>query len=320
MKTHPTYPARSPYSVKAWHEKDDEYNPIEWLDPIVSANVGVWADDNEVYKWTDFDDRITWYQGKEYRLTDLCFFDDAGRALNPTGRTGIINRGLLGKYGANFCADPIVRRPHPWWWHPFYTFKSQIALVQRVDNGMLAIPGGVCDQRSDGSYEAVSITCKREFTEEAIGDESLYDIDTLFSDGQLIYFGQVEDERNTDHAWMVTQAMLFENNEITQKLKLFVGDPSEVLKAKWVTFPSNIDTFPMHANHNEFIRIAYEKYPFNSKKVMKAMTIVYILILSFVIVFDIYQYNTDMGDLLDMVCYPNNTDSMCVDFGGDKYF
>lgn len=33
-----------------------------------------------------------------------------GRPINPTGRTGLRGRGVLGKWGPNHAADPIVSR------------------------------------------------------------------------------------------------------------------------------------------------------------------------------------------------------------------
>lgn len=33
-----------------------------------------------------------------------------GRPLNPQGRTGLKGRGILGKWGPNHAADPIVTR------------------------------------------------------------------------------------------------------------------------------------------------------------------------------------------------------------------
>jgi ADP-ribose pyrophosphatase len=41
-------------------------------------------------------------------------FDEAtGAPLNPYGRTGLTGRGLLGKWGPNHAADPIVTRWEP---------------------------------------------------------------------------------------------------------------------------------------------------------------------------------------------------------------
>ena len=35
-------------------------------------------------------------------------FDEKNRPLNPRGRTGMSDRGLLGKWGCNHAADPVV--------------------------------------------------------------------------------------------------------------------------------------------------------------------------------------------------------------------
>lgn len=40
---------------------------------------------------------------KNYDIVD-------GRPLNPIGRTGLTGRGVLGKWGPNHAADPIVTR------------------------------------------------------------------------------------------------------------------------------------------------------------------------------------------------------------------
>lgn len=42
--------------------------------------------------------------------TGKYFIDSNGYPLNPTGRTGINLRGVLGRWGPNHAADPIVTR------------------------------------------------------------------------------------------------------------------------------------------------------------------------------------------------------------------
>merc|ERR1719424_272131 len=83
-------------------------------------------------------------------------FDSVGFPLNPRGRTGLRGRGLLGKWGPNHAADPIVTRFHP------ESGQLQVVAIQRKDTLQWAIPGGMVD-----AGEAVSVTVKREFTEEA---------------------------------------------------------------------------------------------------------------------------------------------------------
>ena len=77
--------------------------------------------------------------------------------LNPRGRTGMNGRGLLGKWGPNHAADPIVTRLHP------QTNQLQMVAIERSDTeGIWAIPGGFVDEG-----EHVSATVMREFIEEA---------------------------------------------------------------------------------------------------------------------------------------------------------
>ena len=67
-------------------------------------------------------------------------FDEAtGAPLNPLGRTGLTGRGLLGKWGPNHAADPIVTRFHP------QTGQLQMVAIKRKDTGDWAIPGGMVD-------------------------------------------------------------------------------------------------------------------------------------------------------------------------------
>jgi len=63
-------------------------------------------------------------------------FDEAtGAPLNPLGRTGLTGRGLLGKWGPNHAADPIVTR-----WEPL-TGHLQVLAILRKDAHEWALPG-----------------------------------------------------------------------------------------------------------------------------------------------------------------------------------
>ena len=64
---------------------------------------------------------------------------------NPRGRTGLKGRGLLGRYGPNHAADPIVTR---WKMDEFGNFVLvdekkvlEFIAVKRNDTGDWAIPG-----------------------------------------------------------------------------------------------------------------------------------------------------------------------------------
>ena len=100
-----------------------------------------------------FEDKVQMTLGEA-----LSFDPDTKAPLNPRGRTGIVGRGLLGKWGPNFAADPIVTR-----FNPHGTeHKLQFVAIKRRDTGDWAIPGGMVD-----AGEVVSVTLKREFMEEA---------------------------------------------------------------------------------------------------------------------------------------------------------
>ena len=168
---------------------------------------------------------------------------------NPRGRTGMHGRGLLGKWGPNHAADPIVTR-----FDPSRPDRLQVVAIKRKDTGDWALPGGMVD-----SGEMVSLTVKREFEEEAgnLADypeqQALFkkpgpdpdpppssspdpataptlnpsscaspspalaptqaqfrvSLEALFERGKEIYRGYVDDPRNTDNAWMETIAFHF---------------------------------------------------------------------------------------------------------------
>ena len=90
-------------------------------------------------------------------MGDAITFDPStSRPLNPVGRTGMSGRGLLGKWGPNHAADPIVTR-----FDPEDERVLQMVAIKRRDTGQWAIPGGMVDPP-----ECVSQTMRREFEEE----------------------------------------------------------------------------------------------------------------------------------------------------------
>ena len=98
------------------------------------ASQELWADPEDLDKIPDTDplaERLS-YEG-------AIRFDSQGFPVNPRGRTGMRGRGLLGKWGPNHAADPIVTRFHP------LSGQLQMVAVQRHDTGRWAIPGGMVD-------------------------------------------------------------------------------------------------------------------------------------------------------------------------------
>jgi ADP-ribose pyrophosphatase len=138
-----------------------------------------WADPEDVTE-TDFSAR--------HSFMGPLAFDAEGRPLNPTGRSGLAGRGLLGKWGPNQAVDPIVIRKNP------ASNDLEVLLVQRRDSQIWALPGGFVDKG-----ESVVQALARELKEEAA-------IELSFTNEDIIYQGPTTDPRHTDHAWIETTA------------------------------------------------------------------------------------------------------------------
>lgn len=96
----------------SWHSPFPEYAPTLYTAPVVASGP-VWADKDfltdeaaaAAAKWNEVDGKIDRrsFEGK-YEL------DDHHIPQNPLGRTGMRGRGLLGRFGPNHAADPVVTR------------------------------------------------------------------------------------------------------------------------------------------------------------------------------------------------------------------
>jgi ADP-ribose pyrophosphatase YjhB (NUDIX family) len=160
----------------------------------------------------------------------------SGRPLNPVGRTGVIGRGNLGRWGTNFAADPFVKRIDP------ETGRLQILLIKRPD-GSWALPGGMVDKG-----ESFSAAARRELGEEA---------DATVNLTEEIYKGYVDDTRNTDNAWMETSVIgaHLRANEVSAQRQL-TPQPGETLDAQWVDVTAEL-TQPgkLFASHSLFVKL-----------------------------------------------------------------
>lgn len=232
-----------------------DYNPIYFTAPSVLKDSNgvkpIWADDEPhnwtlAPKWNGIDD-INGHKINRISYEKTYGLDENSLPLNPKGRTGIRGRGELGKWGPNHAADPIVTR-----WADKEKGILEFVAIQRRDTGEWAIPGGMVD-----AGEKISETLKREFCEEALAsldasDEERIklknDIDNLFTNGQEIYKGYVNDPRNTDNSWMETEAYNFhdEDGKSFSKIELKAGDDAK--HVQWMPITNDIKLYASHSN------------------------------------------------------------------------
>lgn len=115
-----------------------------------------------------------------------------GAPLNPYGRTGMVGRGILGKWGPNHAADTILTR------FDKESGKLQFLMIQRRDTKDWALAGGMVDPG-----ETATAAAKRELKEET-GLE--FKVGETVEEVGMVYRGYVDDPRNTDNSWMETSA------------------------------------------------------------------------------------------------------------------
>ena len=241
-----------------------EYSPVDYTAPSVLAGP-VWAD-KDIKAGVKHDMKFNTLDGKvnrvshygEYKVVD-------GMPVNPVGRTGIKGRGLLGKWGPNHAADPVVTR----WKRDEKGAPVKVSGkgvlefvgIKRRDTGEWAIPGGMVE-----AGDSVSATLRKEFGEEALAALDMPKAEQervmkltkqLFSgSGTTLYRGYVDDPRNTDNAWMETVAVNFHDTsgDLFSSFKLKAGDDAGAVS--WITASSKL---PMYASHANFVKCAVEK-------------------------------------------------------------
>ncbi|CAD5120961.1 DgyrCDS9507 [Dimorphilus gyrociliatus] len=254
-----------------WSISYPDYNPVYFTAPgVLKDSKGVkpiWADDEPINwtltpNWNAIDEinghkvnRISYEKTYDFETTE----GDQRVPLNPRGRRGIRGRGELGRWGPNHAADPIVTR-----WADREKRILEFVAIQRRDTGEWAIPGGMVD-----AGEVISETLKREFCEEALASLEVSDeerkqlkekIDELFANGEEIYKGYVDDPRNTDNAWMETEAYNFHDEEGSSfsKIELKAGDDAK--HVQWMPITSDIK---LYASHSDFVRKVAQRHNAN---------------------------------------------------------
>ena len=171
----------------------------------------------------------------------LTFDPETNLPRNPLGRTGLVGRGFLGRYGPNHAADALVLRFCP------RTGHLQAALAFRDRDKKWVISGGMVDFDENAIHSLL-----RELDEETCLDLKKQLKDYFFSsdphEGESIFKESesmtswvatkrvVDDNRNTDSSWMETLAVvILLNDELGASITKFdPKDTEEIGTASWI--------------------------------------------------------------------------------------
>lgn len=213
-----------------------------------------WAHDSDLVPWKLAQTSFMWSGGFLVYMMDADIrFDQDLKPVNPYRRLNKKGRGILGKWGANLAADPLVTT--------FLDGVLHVLVIYRADQvGLVpALPGGMADLDADGNLETFTATLKRELVEEAVDEEgcaSKIVVDALDS-GDVVYSGYVEDPRNTSNAWIETCVVHAHiPTDVAHRLRL-QGENDESKGASWMP-ASRCST--MYANHGEWVALVASKF------------------------------------------------------------
>ena len=256
---HPDYPKRFdvPDDKASWKDEWKEYAPVHYEAGVLSrfarpleaspqtATPTQWADppmDHFRHGPTcegrfpsfaaELQNRLTYKEGatvgqmaENKTLHDAELVDESsGMPRNPRGRTGISGRGLLGKWGPNHAADPIVTC--------YKDGKLMFIAEKRIDTQQMAIPGAmvnageVIGHKLRSQFSAADAQRKAHLPDstsnptrpEAELEMPLFELlgvppetkqNRRGPKGVLIFSGYVDDPRNTDNAWCESRAVHF---------------------------------------------------------------------------------------------------------------
>uniref|UniRef100_A0A1I7WSK3 RRM domain-containing protein n=1 Tax=Heterorhabditis bacteriophora TaxID=37862 RepID=A0A1I7WSK3_HETBA len=224
-----------PDNFVSWTSEWAMYRPPDYTDSTIIGKP--WADSDfnsgTKFLWNSVDGNIN-------RVSYICTYDldwDL-RPMNPMGRTGLRGRGVLGRWGPNHAADPLVTRIHKG--------KLQFVAIKRRDSGLVYLYSTLIRQPcivltfniircavSNASLNQIIILNKGKFilrqyclnyylTFAVSVVLFIYRLKTLlspclvlfavfylFNSSIIAFRGYVDDPRNTDNAWMETIVVNF---------------------------------------------------------------------------------------------------------------
>ncbi|XP_075977667.1 ADP-ribose pyrophosphatase, mitochondrial [Anticarsia gemmatalis] len=246
----------------SWSTEFSEYKPVKYTSPHINGQP--WADPD--IENPSFKPHFNSVDGKVSRVSYMGNYKIVNQyPLNPIGRTGVTGRGVLGRWGPNHAADPIVTS-----WKRLENGEIehdkankpilQFVAIKRGDTGEWALPGGMVDPG-----EKVTATAVREFMEEATNSDTMSEDEKkawldkfvkFFEGGDVVYQGYIDDHRNTDNAWMESAAYNFHDNNgsIVGGMRLHAG--SDAAGVRWVDITPELK---LYASHKEIVTDVYNK-------------------------------------------------------------
>jgi ADP-ribose pyrophosphatase len=234
-----------PDAKVAWTTTFPDYSPPDYTDAKVLERPA-WADPADPRECCRFNEEDDQGVNRRSYVNRYALDPLNGRPLNPCGRTGLAGRGLLGRWGPNHAADPIVSRRH--------NGRLQFAVIERSDTGQLALPGGMLDLGERAEHAA-----PREFVEEALGDGDelkkspalAEKLGAFWRRGREIHRGYVDDARNTDNAWLETSVFNYHDEDgLFEGVELKAA--SDAKHARWVDVEPGL---VLYASHIDFVRL-----------------------------------------------------------------
>jgi len=176
------YPIRKRLTVDEapWSRDCPAYDPPYYVAPEVLAGhrPGGWAEPEDLASLR-----------AELAARPAVHRDELGRPLNPSGRTGIAGRGLLGSWGVNLSVAAVLVRPGK------DSGELEVALGQEPGESRLELPKGFVLPGEEPGAGLLRILASEAGLRPA-------------TPGEVIVEESTFDPRQTDHAWVETRAYL----------------------------------------------------------------------------------------------------------------
>jgi ADP-ribose pyrophosphatase len=198
------YPERQSLTIDEapWPLDCPDYDPPYYVAQTVLEN-------QRPKGWADPEDLAA--IGEEIAQRPARFRDDQGCPLNPRGRTGLAGRGLLGLWGSNLAVAAVAVRPAG------DPDRFEVLLGQHADQNRLEIPKGFLRPGEDAAQGAGRVLESEAGFRPGCRAEALAE-------------GYLYDRRQTDHAWVEMQPVLyFDAEESLPSMAVPGGDFDDIL-------------------------------------------------------------------------------------------